>query len=165
MQVKKELDDLRDKLQPLKMKHQKEKVRLDEIRRLKQKREEIMLNLQEAERRMDLARVADLRYGALQDIEATIQRLELDTNENNMLTESVGPDQIAEVGFCFLTLGKLYFDCYPKGIITTCIHTYTPLYNYTCTEVPTHLCTSSVHVLIHSLQCMCCLYSIVKTLS
>ena len=101
-QVRKELDDLRDKLQPLKMKHQKEKVRLDEIRRLKQKREEIMLNLQEAERRMDLARVADLRYGALQDIEATIQRLESETNENSMLTETVGPEQISEVGGCDL---------------------------------------------------------------
>lgn len=97
LEVRTELDDLRDKLQPLKMKHQKEKERVDEIRRLKQKREEILFSLQEAERRMDLARVADLRYGALQDIEATIQRMESDTDETSMLTETVGPDQIAEV--------------------------------------------------------------------
>lgn len=38
-----ELDDLRDKLQPLMMKYrkEKEKERIDEIRRLKQKREEL----------------------------------------------------------------------------------------------------------------------------
>ncbi|MCO5557431.1 hypothetical protein L7F22_010995 [Adiantum nelumboides] len=97
LEVRTELDDLRDKLQPLKMKHQKEKERVDEIRRLKQKREELLFSLQEAERRMDLARVADLKYGALQDIEATIQKMEANTDDNSMLTETVGPDQIAEV--------------------------------------------------------------------
>ncbi|KAJ0819675.1 putative AAA+ ATPase domain, chaperonin ClpB, P-loop containing nucleoside triphosphate hydrolase [Helianthus annuus] len=40
VEVKKELDDLRDKLQPLMMKYKKEKERVDEIRRLKQKRED-----------------------------------------------------------------------------------------------------------------------------
>ncbi|GFZ07699.1 heat shock protein 101 [Actinidia rufa] len=59
-QVKKELDELRDKLQPLIMKYRKEKERIDELRRLKQKLEET-------------------------------------TEENKMLTETVGPDQIAEV--------------------------------------------------------------------
>ncbi|KAI5081693.1 hypothetical protein GOP47_0001436 [Adiantum capillus-veneris] len=97
LEVRAELDNLRDKLQPLKMKHQKEKQRVDEIRRLKQKREEVLLSLQEAERRMDPARIADLKYGALQDIEATIQKIEADTDDNSMLTETVGPDQIAEV--------------------------------------------------------------------
>ncbi|KAJ0971439.1 hypothetical protein J5N97_019398 [Dioscorea zingiberensis] len=97
VEVRKELDDLRDKLQPLKMKYTKEKERIDEIRRLKQKREELLFTLQEAERRMDLARVADLRYGALQEIDTAIANLEGETGENLMLTETVGPDQIAEV--------------------------------------------------------------------
>ncbi|KAJ6823980.1 chaperone protein ClpB1-like [Iris pallida] len=97
VEVRKELDDLRDKLQPLKMKYGKEKERIDEIRRLKQKREELMYTLQEAERRMDLARVADLRYGALQELDAAIAKLEAETGENLMLTETVGPDQISEV--------------------------------------------------------------------
>eukprot|EP01018_Ginkgo_biloba_P010134 Gb_39383 [translate_table: standard] len=96
-EVRRELDDLRDKLQPLIMKYRKEKERVDEIRRLKQKREELLFTLQEAERRMDLARVADLRYGALQDIEATIVKTEGDADDNLLLTETVGPDQIAEV--------------------------------------------------------------------
>lgn len=91
------MDDLRDKLQPLMMKYRKEKERIDEIRRLKQRREELLFTLQEAERRMDLARVADLRYGAIQEVEAAIAKLEGNTDENLMLTETVGPDQIAEV--------------------------------------------------------------------
>lgn len=88
---------MRDKLQPLMMKYRKEKERIDEIRKLKQRREELLFTLQEAERRMDLARVADLKYGALQELDAAIARLVGDTDENLMLTETVGPEHIAEV--------------------------------------------------------------------
>ncbi|KAL2935461.1 Chaperone protein ClpB1 [Bienertia sinuspersici] len=97
VEVTQELDDLRDKLQPLKMKYGKEKERIDEIRRLKQKREELIFAAQEAERRYDLARAADLRYGAIQEVEAGIARLEANANDVSMLTESVGPEHIAEV--------------------------------------------------------------------
>ncbi|CAH8360833.1 unnamed protein product [Eruca vesicaria subsp. sativa] len=97
VEVRKELDDLRDKLQPLTMKYRKEKERIDEIRRLKQKREELMFALQEAERRYDLARAADLRYGAIQEVESAITQLEGTSDENMMLTENVGPEHIAEV--------------------------------------------------------------------
>jgi ATP-dependent Clp protease ATP-binding subunit ClpB len=97
VQVRKELDDLRDKLQPLTMKYRKEKERIEETRKLKQRREELQFSLQEAERRMDLARVADLKYGALQEIDFAIARLEGETGENLMLTETVGPEQIGEV--------------------------------------------------------------------
>ncbi|CAH9088188.1 unnamed protein product [Cuscuta europaea] len=99
--VRKELDDLRDRLQPLLMKYNKEKERIDELRRLKQKRDELMYALQEAERRYDLARAADLRYGAIEEVEAAISRLESSSGtgeeEGAMLTETVGPEQIAEV--------------------------------------------------------------------
>ncbi|KAF6164894.1 hypothetical protein GIB67_017097 [Kingdonia uniflora] len=97
VEVRKELDDLRDKLQPLIMKYRKEKERIDEIRKLKQKREELLISLQEAERRMNLARAADLKFGAIVEVEAAIAKLEGSTDENLMLTETVGPEQIAEV--------------------------------------------------------------------
>ncbi|CAO2818512.1 unnamed protein product [Amaranthus hypochondriacus] len=97
VEVKRELDDLRDKLQPLKMKYGKEKERIDELRHLKQRREELILAAQEAERRYDLARAADLRYGGIQEVEAAIARLESSSNEVAMLTETVGPEHIAEV--------------------------------------------------------------------
>lgn len=97
VEVRKELDDLRDKLQPLMMKYRKEKERIDELRRLKQRRDELTYALQEAERRYDLARAADLRYGAIQEVEAAIAKLESNASDHGMLTETVGPDQIAEV--------------------------------------------------------------------
>ncbi|XP_052179609.1 chaperone protein ClpB1-like [Diospyros lotus] len=81
VEVKRGLDDLRDKLQPLLMKYRKEKERIEELRRLKQKREELLFTLQEAERRYDLGRVADLKYGAIQEVEAAIASLDDRTNK------------------------------------------------------------------------------------
>ncbi|XP_050121724.1 chaperone protein ClpB1-like [Malus sylvestris] len=97
VEVRKELDELRDKLQPLVMKYRKEKERVDELRRLKQKREELLVALAEAERRYDLARAADLSCGPIQEVETTIAKHEGSTAENLILTETVGPEQIAEV--------------------------------------------------------------------
>ncbi|PIN26651.1 Chaperone HSP104 [Handroanthus impetiginosus] len=98
VEVQKELDDLTtDKLQPLMMRYRKEKERIEELRRLKQMRDELLCALQEAERRYNLARAADLRYGEIQEVEAAISKLEAGASENGMLTETVGPDQIAEV--------------------------------------------------------------------
>ncbi|CAN6482948.1 unnamed protein product [Victoria cruziana] len=111
VEVKKEWHVLSDKLKPLKEKYEKQKERLDEIGRLKRKREDLMSLLQEAERRMDLVRVADLRYGAIQEIDSEIKSLEASINTNPILTEAVGPEQIEEVvsrwtGIPITKLGK-----------------------------------------------------------
>lgn len=57
-----------------------------------------------AELRRDIAKASDLRYGAILEVKDAIQRLEKENREkaaketeNRMLTEQVGPDQIAEV--------------------------------------------------------------------
>ncbi|XP_048443865.1 chaperone protein ClpB1 [Pyrus x bretschneideri] len=97
VEVRKELDELRDKLQPLVMKYGKKKERVDELRKLKQKREEALVALAEVKRIYDLARAADLRYGTIPEVETIIAKLEGSTDENLILTETVGPEQIAEV--------------------------------------------------------------------
>ena len=61
-EVRKELADLQDKLQPLMLRYQQEKQRLEEIRQLQKKKEELLIKLQEAENRMDLAMVADIKW-------------------------------------------------------------------------------------------------------
>ncbi|KAH9304488.1 hypothetical protein KI387_008892, partial [Taxus chinensis] len=50
----------------------------------------------EAEHRMELVRLANIRYGALQEIEETIAQYETNVEGYLMLTEAVGPEQIAE---------------------------------------------------------------------
>ncbi|CAL9225359.1 unnamed protein product [Arabidopsis halleri] len=97
VEVRKELDDLRDKLEPLTIKYKNEKRIINETRSLKQKRDELMIALQEAERQYDLPKAADLRYGAIQEVESAIAKLEKSVKDNVMLTETVGPENIAEV--------------------------------------------------------------------
>ncbi|GBG79085.1 hypothetical protein CBR_g28800 [Chara braunii] len=96
-EVKGEVSSIEDKLRPLKMRYRKEKERVDKLRALKQKREEVLASIQEAERRYDLARVADLRYGAMQELDSAIARLEDEFQDEEFVTETVGPDHIAEV--------------------------------------------------------------------
>ena len=62
-EVRREMGAVHDELSPLLMRYRAEKARLDEIKGLQKKREELLLRLEAAERRMDLAIVADLRYG------------------------------------------------------------------------------------------------------
>ena len=59
------------------------------LRRLAQKRDEILSRLEDAEARHDLTMVADLRYGALPEIEAALEREQPSASDNSILTEEV----------------------------------------------------------------------------
>ncbi|KAF5957697.1 hypothetical protein HYC85_004922 [Camellia sinensis] len=83
------------------MKYKKETERIDELCWLKQKREELLFSLQEVEMRDDLARVTDLKY-----VEAAITKLEASTEEGAMLTVTIRPEQIAEIGISMTRLGQ-----------------------------------------------------------
>ncbi|CAK9147977.1 unnamed protein product [Ilex paraguariensis] len=63
----------------------------------RKKRDELIRAAEEAERRFDLARAADLRYRAIPEVEAAKVKLEESSGENVMLAETVGPEHIAEV--------------------------------------------------------------------
>jgi ATP-dependent Clp protease ATP-binding subunit ClpB len=99
--VKEELARIKEEIIPLKARYEEEKKSLDELRNLQRKLEEIKQKADAAERRYDLAMVADLRYGAIPEIERKIVELEKQKHqrksENKLLSEVVGPDQIAEV--------------------------------------------------------------------
>jgi hypothetical protein len=60
-EVQQQLAALEDMLRPLVMKYSQEKERLDKIRQLQGKRQELMVALEMAEQRMDLARIADIK--------------------------------------------------------------------------------------------------------
>jgi ATP-dependent Clp protease ATP-binding subunit ClpB len=81
-----------------------EKERVDELRKLKQKMENIQVKMAQAEREKNLALVADMKYGAIPDLEKKIAETEYRITEENkqqpdrLLTEVVGPNAIAEIG-------------------------------------------------------------------
>src|SRR5690606_5147180 len=65
-----ELQKLSDELTPLKLKYEAEMAQLNELRQMTKKLENLKIKLQNAERNRDLSLVADLRYGAIPDVEA-----------------------------------------------------------------------------------------------
>jgi ATP-dependent Clp protease ATP-binding subunit ClpB len=101
--VKKELSELGEAMRPLKARYSTEKARVEELRRLRHKIQETESKLLQAERARDLARVADLKYGALPELRQHLERLmkedaELKATETDrMITEVVGPSEIAEI--------------------------------------------------------------------
>jgi ATP-dependent Clp protease ATP-binding subunit ClpB len=99
--VKVEIDKIEEELKPLRLKYQTEKERLDEIAELKEKLETLKLKMADAEMKRDLGLVADLKYYAVPETERRIQELtkkkSLHKDENALLQERVGPEQITEV--------------------------------------------------------------------
>ncbi|KAJ3109095.1 hypothetical protein HDU97_009213 [Phlyctochytrium planicorne] len=110
--VTEEKQKLNEQIKPLKLKFQTEKGRLTEIHALKSKLDAMRVKMQDAEARYDLALAADLRYGAIPDIERQIAKLEEQHEEekklsagyqsgepetSGFLTETVGPNEINEV--------------------------------------------------------------------
>jgi ATP-dependent Clp protease ATP-binding subunit ClpB len=101
--VKKELSELGEAMRPLKARYSTEKARVEELRRLRHKIQETEAKLLQAERARDLARVADLKYGALPELRQHLERLMKEdaerkaTETDRMITEVVGPSEIAEI--------------------------------------------------------------------
>jgi len=95
--VKEELANINDQLAPLYARHQAEKTRVEELRAMRRRQEELKQKVEAARRRHDLATAADLEYYALPEIANRIKQLEEQKHENALVSEVVGAEQIAEV--------------------------------------------------------------------
>jgi ATP-dependent Clp protease ATP-binding subunit ClpB len=95
--VNEELSRIGEELNRLTAQYQKEKSSVDEQRQLRQKLEAAKLEMEQAERRYDLGKVAELRYGVIPEMEKKIAASAQKEGEKRMLGESVGADDIAEV--------------------------------------------------------------------
>ncbi len=109
--VNHELSSIKEQLNALQAQYQGEKQRVDKLARCRKDIEETKKAIEEAERRRNLARVADLRYTTLPELEARLAELTAAESSSSssgpgadsaeaqkgMLTEVVGPEQIAEV--------------------------------------------------------------------
>jgi len=88
----------------LKARYETERSRVNEVRDLKKKLEDLHAKVDVAKRKQDLALVADLQYGAIPDLKKKIEKLEEQQKQKReegesscLLSEIVGPDQIAEI--------------------------------------------------------------------
>ncbi|MDX5420907.1 MAG: AAA family ATPase, partial [Hymenobacteraceae bacterium] len=99
--LSKEIADLSGKRDDLKAKWQNEKQIIEGIQKEKENIENYKLEAEQAERSGDYGRVAELRYGKIQEAEAHLKQLQEQVREmqgeNPMLKEEVNSEDIAEV--------------------------------------------------------------------
>jgi ATP-dependent Clp protease ATP-binding subunit ClpB len=96
-----ELAEKRETLTALTARWQNEKGSIEKVRELKEQLEQLRGESERAERDGDLGRAAELRYGRIpaleKDLEVATRTAELPSNEQVMLKEEVGPDDVADV--------------------------------------------------------------------
>lgn len=101
--VNQQLAGIREKLQPLKLQHAAEKQRVEGLREYQQKLEILKSKAERAEMERNRELAADLRYGAIPDLEKKIAAMTVElqqqraSDDNALISEQVGPEQIAEV--------------------------------------------------------------------
>ncbi len=99
--IKENLANLVDERTSLKAAWQAEKDLVDKIQERKQEQEDFKIEAEQAERDGDFGRVAEIRYGKLQDNQADIEsykaQLEELQGDSPMINEEVGAEDIADV--------------------------------------------------------------------
>jgi ATP-dependent Clp protease ATP-binding subunit ClpB len=96
-----ELADQKEKLNELSARWQSEKTAIDAVRDVKEELERLRGEADRAERESDLGRAAELRYGKIPALEkelaAALEKTGADPDQDVMLQEEVGPDDVAQV--------------------------------------------------------------------
>ncbi len=95
--LQKELSTLREHTQALKAQWEAEKQSLDAVQKVRTQLEATKLEMERAERRYDLSRLAELKHGTLPKLEEQLKQLEQADQKNNMLKEAVSEEEIAQV--------------------------------------------------------------------
>ena len=93
-----ELADSKEKLAELTARWQNEKTAIQGVQKVKEELDALRTESEKAEREGDYARVAEIRYGRLPELEKQLADAEeSDAASNAMLKEEVGPEDVAEV--------------------------------------------------------------------
>lgn len=101
-EVRQEIAKHRETLKPLQIQYTREKETLDELRQLALKEDELKAKIEKAERLGQMDLVAELRYDALPGLQKRLMELRkeqemYEKTHKPLLTEVVGPEQIADV--------------------------------------------------------------------
>src|SRR5881296_3693337 len=99
--IEKELSELREKSTQMKLRWQSEKELIQSIRSLKEQIEQARVEEQQAERQGNYARVAEIRYGKIQQLERQLKeanaRLDETQQSERMLKEQVDEEDVAKI--------------------------------------------------------------------
>jgi ATP-dependent Clp protease ATP-binding subunit ClpB len=97
--VERELAQIREQSNALKVRWKEEKEGITRIRQLKERIEQLKIEEQQAERSGNLQRVAEIRYGDLRQAETELARLsaQADDKQRRMLKEEVDEEDVARI--------------------------------------------------------------------
>ena len=96
--LEKEIVNLEEKANALAGAWQEEKSKLASAQKLKEQLDAARIELEQAQRRGDLARAGELAYGVIPDLEAKLKKMEEDEGKGGaMAQEVVTPDLIAQI--------------------------------------------------------------------
>ena len=97
--LRSELADQREKLGEMKARWENEKSEIDKVQHAKEELERLRNESEIAERDGDYAKVSELRYGRIPELEEEVAEAEREASisSKTMLTEEVTPDVIADV--------------------------------------------------------------------
>lgn len=96
--LRRELIDLQDRRDVMRAQWEKEKGAIGQLQLLREKIEQTRLEIETAERKYELEKVATLRYGTLPALEKELAELEAnESDRHDLLREEVSEEEIAEV--------------------------------------------------------------------
>ena len=95
--LRQELADQREKLGEMKARWENEKSEVNRVQSAKEELERLRNESEIAEREGDYAKVSELRYGRIPELEAEVAEIESQASTKTMLEEEVTPDTIADV--------------------------------------------------------------------
>lgn len=110
--LNKELSELREEDELLRVKWNSEKEAITKLKSIKQEIEDVKHEIEDAERGYDLEKLAQLKYGTLPQLEQQLEEqkeLAAKKEEERLLKEEVGEEEIAEVvsGWTGIPVSKL----------------------------------------------------------
>lgn len=98
--IEKELSELKEENSAMRAQWENEKKAITDLKGTKQQIEEVKLQIEDAERKYDLEKLAKLKYGTLPELEKKLEtemELNEEAGEKRLLKEEVTEEEIAEV--------------------------------------------------------------------
>jgi ATP-dependent Clp protease ATP-binding subunit ClpB len=97
VKLDKEIADLEERSKELTARWEAEKNKLGSAQKVKEELEVRRNELEQAQRKGNLAQAGELRYGVIPDLEKKLAAIESESGKGAMVEEAVTPDQIASV--------------------------------------------------------------------
>ena len=97
--LEKELSELKEEYDVMKAKWQEEKKHIERIKAIKEEIDKVKIEIEDAERRYDLEKLSELKYGRLPQLKKELEEAnaKYKEDEDRMLKEEVTEEEIAEV--------------------------------------------------------------------